>query len=69
MKELATFFGDRGNIVAKISEDTGSWSVHYGQADSPNLHKVFMTEAEATQFAVEYTQRGAKPTLLKECND
>ena len=39
----------------------------YGTAENPaSFSKVFMTENEATSFAVEYTNKGNKPTLLSE---
>ena len=41
--------------------------VNYGTAENPaSFSKVFMTENEATDFAVEYTNKGNKPTLLSE---
>jgi hypothetical protein len=66
MKDLATFVGEGGKIVAVIYEGEGFWKVNYGEANSTTLSKVFMTESEATQFAAEYTNKGNKPTLLSE---
>jgi ribosomal protein L25 (general stress protein Ctc) len=67
MKDIATFVGEAGKIMAVIYEGEGFWKVNYGTADAPaSFSKVFMTESEATQFAAEYTSKGNKPTLLSE---
>jgi len=67
MKDLATFVGEGGKIMAVIYEGTGFWKVNYGTSDNPSsFSKVFMTESEATAFATDYTNKGAKPTLLSE---
>jgi transketolase C-terminal domain/subunit len=69
MKDLATFVGEAGKIMAVVYEadDKSYWKVNYGTSDFPaSFSKVFMTEAEATAFAAGYTDRGSKPTLLSE---
>jgi hypothetical protein len=67
MKDIATFIGESGKIMAVIYEGDGYWKVNYGTADSPaSYSKVFMTEEQATSFAEEYTNKGSKPTLLSE---
>lgn len=67
MKDLATFVGEGGKVMAVIYEGEGFFKVNYGTADSPaSFSKVFMTESEATQFAAEYTNKGSKPTFLSE---
>jgi hypothetical protein len=67
MKDLATFVGEGGKIMAVIYEGDGFWKVNYGTADNPSSYsKVFMTESEATTFASEYTNKGLKPTFLSE---
>jgi len=67
MKDIATFVGEAGKIMAVIYEGEGFWKVNYGTSDAPaSFSKVFMTESEATEFAAEYTNKGSKPTLLSE---
>jgi ribosomal protein L25 (general stress protein Ctc) len=67
MKDIATFIGDAGKIMAVIYEGDGFWKVNYGTSDNPaSFSKVFMTESEATAFASGYTDKGSKPTLLSE---
>jgi len=67
MKDLATFVGEGGKIMAVIYEGPGFWKVNYGTSDLPaSFSKVFMTEEEATAFASEYTSKGSKPTFLSE---
>jgi hypothetical protein len=67
MKDLATFVGEGGKIMAVIYEGEGFWKVNYGTSDNPaSFSKVFMTESEATDFAAEYTNKGLKPTFLSE---
>jgi len=70
MKDIATFVGDAGKSVAIIYEGNDGgvtfYQVNYGLSDSPKSFKVFMTEAEATQFATKYTDAGNKPTFLSE---
>jgi hypothetical protein len=67
MKDLATFIGEGGKIMAVIYEGEGFFKVNYGTADNPSsFSKVFMTESEATAFANDYTSKGSKPTLLSE---
>ena len=73
MRDIATFVGNSGESVAIIYEFKGSpvsegyWKVNYGNPSSKQLmSKIFMTENEATDFAVEYTNKGNKPTLLSE---
>jgi hypothetical protein len=67
MKDLATFVGEGGKIMAVIYEGDGFWKVNYGTSDNPSsFSKVFMTESEATAFAAEYTNKGLKPTFLSE---
>jgi hypothetical protein len=71
MKELATFIGESGNMVATIFEgDDGGvrfYQVNYGCPDnSQSFFKVFMTEDMATDFANQITNRGNKPTFLSE---
>jgi hypothetical protein len=67
MKDLATFVGESGKIMAVIYEGEGFFKVNYGTSENPaSFSKVFMTESEATQFANEYTSKGSKPTLLSE---
>jgi hypothetical protein len=67
MKDIATFIGDAGKIMAVIYEGPGFWKVNYGTSDNPaSFSKVFMTEEEATSFANDYTSKGSKPTFLSE---
>jgi hypothetical protein len=67
MKDLATFVGEGGKVMAIIYEGEGFFKVNYGTSDAPaSFSKVFMTESEATDFANEYTSKGSKPTLLSE---
>jgi hypothetical protein len=67
MKDLATFIGGGGKVMAVIYEGEGFFKVNYGTSDNPSsFSKMFMTESEATDFANEYTNKGAKPTLLSE---
>jgi hypothetical protein len=67
MRDIATFVGEAGKIMAVIYEGDGFWKVNYGTAENPaSFSKVFMTEAEATAFAAGYTDKGSKPTLLSE---
>jgi ribosomal protein L25 (general stress protein Ctc) len=67
MKDIATFVGQSGKIMAVIYEGEGYWKVNYGTSESPaSFSKVFMTESEATQFAAEYTNKGSNPTFLSE---
>ena len=69
MKDIATFVGEAGKIMAVIyeAEDKSYWKVNYGTSDnSSSFSKVFMTEDAATNFASEYTNKGLKPTLLSE---
>lgn len=67
MKDIATFFGEAGKIMAVIYEGEGFWKVNYGTSEAPaSFSKVFMTESDATAFAVEYTNRGNQPTFLAE---
>ena len=67
MKDIATFIGEAGKIMAVIYEGDGFWKVNYGTSENPaSFSKVFMTESEATSFATEYTNKGNKPTLLSE---
>jgi hypothetical protein len=67
MKDLATFVGDGGKVMAIIYEGEGFFKVNYGTSDAPaSFSKMFMTESEATDFANEYTSKGSKPTLLSE---
>jgi len=69
MKDIATFVGEAGKIMAVIYEadDKSYWKVNYGTSELPaSFSKVFMTESEATAFAAEYTNKGLKPTFLSE---
>jgi hypothetical protein len=67
MKDIATFVGEGGKIMAVIYEGQGFFKVNYGTSDNPSsFSKVFMTEEQATEFASDYTSKGAKPTLLSE---
>ena len=67
MKDIATFVGQSGKVMAVIYEGAGFWKVNYGESDNPHsFSKVFTTEEEATQFASEFTSKGSKPTLLSE---
>ena len=67
MKDIATFVGEAGKVMAVIYKGDGFWKVNYGTADAPaSFSKVFMTESEATEFAANYTDKGLKPTLLSE---
>ena len=67
MKDIATFIGEAGKIMAVIYEGDGFWKVNYGTSENPaSFSKVFMTESEATSFASDYTSKGNKPTLLSE---
>jgi ribosomal protein L25 (general stress protein Ctc) len=69
MKDLATFVGAGGKIMAVVyeAEDKSYWKVNYGTSDTPaSFSKMFMTESEATEFAIQYTDKGNKPTLLSE---
>lgn len=71
MKELATFIGESGNMMATIFEggDGGVifYKVNYGSPDnSQSFFKVFMTEDAATNFANQITNKDNKPTLLNE---
>lgn len=67
MKDIATFVGEAGKIMAVIYEGEGFWKVNYGTSDAPaSFSKVFMTESEATDFANEYTSKNSKPTFLNE---
>jgi hypothetical protein len=69
MKDLATFIGGGGKTKAIIYEGDGFWKVNYGPVGEPTtFSKVFMSESAATEFAVEYTDKGNKPTLLSESN-
>jgi len=67
MKDIETFVGEAGNIMAVIYEGEGFWKVNYGTSENPSsFSKVFMTEAEATAFAAGYTDKNSKPTFLSE---
>jgi len=67
MKDIATFVGEAGKIMAVIYEGEGFWKVNYGTSDAPSsFSKVFMTESEATDFASDYTSKNSKPTNLNE---
>jgi len=69
MRDIATFVGEAGKIMAVIyeAEDKSYWKVNYGTSDLPaSFSKVFMSENDATAFAVEYTNKGLKPTFLSE---
>jgi len=67
MKDLATFVGEGGKVMAVIYEGEGFFKVNYGTSDAPaSFSKVFMTESEATQFAADYTNKNSKPTFLSE---
>jgi K+/H+ antiporter YhaU regulatory subunit KhtT len=68
MKDVATFFGQSGEIMAMIIEGPGYYRVNYGKTDSPATiaSVIFMTEEEATNFAVKYTDTGLRPTFLAE---
>jgi hypothetical protein len=67
MKDLATFVGQGGKIMAVIYEGAGFYKVNYGTADNPaSYSKIFVTESEATEFANEYTNKGLKPTFLSD---
>ena len=67
MKDIATFVGEAGKIMAVIYEGEGFWKVNYGTSENPSsFSKVFMTEAEATAFAASYTDKNSKPTFLSE---
>ena len=67
MKDIATFVGEAGKIMAVIYEGDGFWKVNYGTSDNPSsFSKFFMTEDEATTFASEYTNKGLKPSFLSE---
>ena len=69
MKDIATFVGGAGQVMAVIyeAEDKSYYKVNYGTARYPySFSKVFMSESEAEQFATEYTDRGNKPVLLEE---
>jgi hypothetical protein len=67
MKDIATFVGEAGKIMAVIYEGEGFWKVNYGTSDAPSsFSKVFMTESEATDFASDYTSKNSKPTFLNE---
>jgi hypothetical protein len=67
MKDIATFVGEAGKIMAVIYEGEGFWKVNYGTTEAPSsFSKVFMTESEATDFASDYTSKNSKPTFLNE---
>ncbi len=69
MKDIATFIGGAGQLMAVIYEadDKSYYKVNYGTSRYPySFSKVFMDESEATNFATEYTDRGNKPVLLEE---
>jgi hypothetical protein len=69
MKDIATFVGEAGKIMAVIYEGEGFWKVNYGTSEAPaSFSKVFMTESEATEFASDYTSKNSKPTFLSEQN-
>ena len=69
MKDIATFVGGAGQLMAVIYEadDKSFYKVNYGTPQNPySFSKVFMTESEAEQFANEFTNKGNKPVLLEE---
>jgi hypothetical protein len=69
MKDIATFVGEAGKIMAIVYEadDKSYYKVNYGTVDAPaSFSKVFMTEDEATAFAAGYTDKNSKPTFLSE---
>jgi len=67
MKDIATFVGEAGKVMAVIYEGDGFWKVNYGTSDNTStFSKVFMTEEQATAFASDYTNKDSKPTFLSE---
>ena len=69
MKDIATFVGGAGQLIAVIfeAEDKSFYKVNYGTPKNPHsFSKVFMSESEAEQFAHEFTNKGNKPVLLEE---
>lgn len=69
MKDIATFVGGAGQLIAVIyeAEDKSFYKVNCGTPQSPHsFSKVFMSESEAEQFANEFTNKGNKPVLLEE---
>jgi len=70
MKDIATFVGNSGKSVAIIyeifNEQNRFYQVNYGASDFAKSFKVFVTESEATEFAIKYTDTGSKPTFLSE---
>jgi hypothetical protein len=74
MKEIATYIGGAGKYLATVYEnDDGGvtcYTVSCARRDlklnAEGFSKVFMTEEDANNFAVEYISVGDKPTLLNE---
>jgi len=69
MKDIATFIGGSGKLMAVIYEadDKSFYKVNYGTEESPfSASKVFMSESEATNFATQFTDKGNKVILLEE---
>jgi hypothetical protein len=73
MKDVATFVGNSGDIVAIIYEGDGFYKVNYGsvlKSDGkpgiPLMSQIFKTESDATKFAAEYTNKGNSPVFLNE---
>ena len=70
MKDIATFIGESGGVMAVVYEadDKSYWKVNYGPviAEATTFHKIFLSETDATNFAINYTDKGLKPTFLSE---
>jgi hypothetical protein len=73
MKDVATFVGNSGYIVAIIYEGDGFYKVNYGplkKSDNkpgiPLMSQIFKTESEAEKFAADYTNKGNSPAFLTE---
>jgi hypothetical protein len=73
MKDVATFVGNSGDVIAIIYEGDGFYKVNYGsvlKSDGkpgiPLMSQIFKTESEAEKFAAEYTNKGNSPVFLNE---
>jgi hypothetical protein len=70
MKDIATFVGGSGKVVAVIYEtDGGFFQVNLSEdvgGVKQGASKFFKTEEEATQYASDFTSRGNESRLLSE---
>lgn len=70
MKDIATFVGGSGKIVAVIYEtDSGLFQVNLSEEVGGVKHggsKFFKTEEDATRYASDFTSRGNEARLLSE---